>query len=320
LQPDDPEIVTSETFTDARTFLHELLPLNRKNAFDGGASSDPVGAMVYRGHSDDRYQLIPAALRSAGVFKDFGFRDVSTTRAQIQTEATILWKFFELADTQGLPLPEDSQRLRSLLYDVIDQKYLALVHAGDAEWPPKELWSLCAMAQHYGVPTRLLDWTRNPLTAVYFVVAGALSASLSNKGEIEDRHLSVWAFNFPPEMQNLPDRYPLVRITAPHFGNSNLHAQDGLFTMVKTDLKKLESPADRTDLALSIKDWAKASSTRRGSHECFFRYRLPWSQAAHAMHLLHELGITRARIFPGFEGVVGAIREEAQVKKIRTSR
>ena len=111
---------------------------------------------IFRGHSDDAHQLVPSALRNGSqpLIERSNYREVSDNKTQRFLEICELDEFFKTADSIGLALPEDTQVLRNYLFRAR--------HESDM-WPQEHVLSLMALAQHHAVPTRLLDWSRNPL-------------------------------------------------------------------------------------------------------------------------------------------------------------
>jgi hypothetical protein len=226
----------------------------------------------------------------------------------VLAERDALIEFFLLVDKRGLALPDDSQQLRILLETHRSDMGEATIKRGfaDNRWPHDNLLSLIALAQHYGLPTRLLDWTRNVFVAAYFAAEEA-----SNPESKQDEKLAVWALHYPA-MGTLHeiDRWhePIIIVTAPSASNPNLRAQQGAFT--KTNFLIDHSPEDLDQLAL---DEVLAIAASRGNHNAksstMFRFTLQQQEAPKLLWLLAKMDITASTVRPGYSGIVAELNQ-----------
>jgi hypothetical protein len=237
-------------FDQAVAFLDALSP--RGSAFYTG----PPASWVFRGHGDESWKLTPSAFRSgANLITDWVhvgrvWRDW-TNRDQISAEARTLQRFVEEADGAGLPIPQECHELRDQLLSPSTSHYDELIEAGEVEWPPRVAWPLVALAQHYGLATRFLDWSYSSYVAAYFAAVDALAIA-----DGPDKRLAVWAFSasarfacwglLTPLGGELPTRFPEL-VVAPYAGNPNLRAQEGLHVAVRTTKIAASALADRGD-------------------------------------------------------------------------
>lgn len=59
------------------------------------------------------------------------------------------------------------------------------------------VWNWLSVAQHYGLPTRLLDWTYSPFVAMHFVTANIEQFNMNGV---------IWAVNYVKAHQLLPEK------------------------------------------------------------------------------------------------------------------
>ncbi|NLJ27317.1 MAG: FRG domain-containing protein [Deltaproteobacteria bacterium] len=170
------------------------------------------------------------------------------------------------------------------------------------------IWHWLSVAQHYGLPTRLLDWTYSPFIAMHFATANIEKFNLDG---------AIWAVNYVKTHQLLPDklRYKLEQEGA------NVFTVEMLSESVKSleELAKLTSdhftlffePPSIDDRIINqfafcsvMSDSTKAMDEWLENHpELWIKIIIPAELKWEIRDKLDQANITERVLFPGLDGL-----------------
>lgn len=170
--------------------------------------------------------------------------------------------------------------------------------------PKTKAWRELFIAQHYGVPTNLLDFTRNPLAALFFACEtrdkdGIIYAiSVKSKDDTNNQY-NITSYNLISEGENGKSPYEINKhmfIVPPQF-DQRIKSQNSVFCCF---------PINQLDKTLQ--EIIKSNNDEENNQDemdTLFEWEIKGENKQQIMNELNKIGINHSTIYPDMFGLGG---------------
>ena len=268
----------------------------------------PEGKWGFRGQADASWHLRASAFRSD--FRDRLFMPYENSQLppeaqQAFAELQVFLEFFRAADSIGLHVP-GSDYLLGVEFEQQAERF------NGRNWPFPQIVAGLAIAQHHGIPTRLLDFSMSPAVAAFFAASSRMEGD-----DFQDNRFSVWALNLlftrnawpTPRFNN---RW-LEIVQVPTAENLFLNRQRGFFIFpVKETMPQDEERYDIDEIVplrarnpKHVRDLERCDvPLREMAAPLLYQISTPASNAREVLRRLErEDGVSRATLMPTYDNV-----------------
>lgn len=270
--------------------------------------------LIYRGQANVDWGLEPNASRLV--------QSDTTIIQQIKYEVQLLVHFLDYCDKTGIQVPGHVSTTRLDLEKILNG-------SNDEDmscWPSRKYYDILAFAQHYGVSTRLLDWSKRSFVAAYFSSSEAVKIIVNNLKTVDwTQNLSIWIlegenlnkYNLNFSSAGLDEtQFHLNIINVPSSVNSHIAAQQGCFTIFRDVSKDFN---DKEDWYVSISQFSKEKTIDRSEQysEFLSKWTLPYSEAHKLLQLCELYNVNAASVYPTATGVGQAVKDLMNIQIIQ---